>query len=252
MKGLPMSLKVYEEVFLGSKYEPEALWAVLSVESGMWGFDRERNIKLRFEREKFKKFVSEKEYEEFEKLSQGKQKNRDLFEIAESINKIQAYKSTSFGIGQIMGFHHKVIGYKSVEDMVKDFRQGEDAQVRGFIKFLEKSGAGKHLINKDWQSFARIYNGPGYEIHSYDKRVEAWYQKHKAFKPDFYTRNLQIILHYLGYNPGPVDGIWGNWTQTAVELFCNKENLKNCTKGKVQEIYKYAYEICFKISLREV
>ncbi len=247
MKGLPMSLKVYEEVFLGSKYEPEALWAVLSVESGMWGFDRERNIKLRFEKGKFKEFVSKQEYEEFEKLSQGKQKNRDLFEIAKSINKMQAYKATSFGIAQIMGFNHEIIGYKSVEDMVNDFMQGEDAQVRGFIKFLEKSGAGKHLIDKNWQNFAKIYNGPDYKKHDYDKRVEAWYQKHKAFKPDFYIRNLQILLHYLGYNPGPVDGVWGKWTKTAVELFCSKENIKNCTKDKVQELYEYAYEICFKI-----
>ncbi len=73
-----------------------------------------------------------------------------------------------------------------------------------------------------------------------------------AFKPDFYIRNLQILLHYLGYNPGPVDGIWGKWTEKAVELFCSKENLKNCTKDKVQGLYEYAYEICFKINLQEV
>lgn len=74
-----------------------------------------------------------------------------------------AMESTSWGMGQIMGFHYKRLGYKRVGDMVDDFKKGEYQQVQGVAKFIETDTAlFKAIKAKDWHLVAVKYNGAGY------------------------------------------------------------------------------------------
>jgi hypothetical protein len=46
-----------------------------------------------------------------------------------------------------------------------------------------------------------------------------------APRPDLAVRQIQGILHEKGYNPGPIDGLMGNKTRTALRQFQSDQNL---------------------------
>lgn len=78
-------------------------------------------------------------------------------------NPIAAMESTSWGLGQILGLHHKRLGYKSVGDMVDDFKRGEYQQVQGIARFIATDAVlFKALKAKDWHQVAVSYNGKNY------------------------------------------------------------------------------------------
>src|SRR5690606_32198759 len=70
-----------------------------------------------------------------------------------------ALKSASWGLGQIMGFNHKLAGYDTVFDMVEDFKESEYNQVKGMLEFIKRAGILPYLRRKDWKSVAKKYNG---------------------------------------------------------------------------------------------
>ena len=82
---------------------------------------------------------------------------------AMKINPTAALKSASWGAFQIMGNNYRKAGYDTVENMVKDYKISEGNQLLSFVKYLKNTGISKHLINHDWVSFARSYNGSGYK-----------------------------------------------------------------------------------------
>jgi hypothetical protein len=110
--------------------------------------------------------------------------------LAIQIDRPAALRSASWGLGQIMGFNHKLAGYASVEDMVADMLDDEDRHLTAMVKFIEASGLDDDLrriraLNRpstaaDWAPFARVYNGPGYAIHGYHTKLAArhnWWRK---------------------------------------------------------------------------
>lgn len=96
---------------------------------------------------------------------------------AVKIDRITALESTSWGAYQVLGMHWKVLGYLSVQAFVND-AYTEDGQLNIFIKFIQ---ADKRLVKalkeKDWATFARLYNGPSYQINKYDTRMREAYEK---------------------------------------------------------------------------
>ena len=94
----------------------------------------------------------------------GKQSaQNDRLQRAMKINATAALKSASYGAFQILGNNHRKAGYDAVENMVKDYKLGEGNQLLSFVKYLKNTGISKHLINHDWVSFARSYNGAVYK-----------------------------------------------------------------------------------------
>ena len=70
------------------------------------------------------------------------------------------------GAPQIMGFNHKRCGYPEVEQMFEAFNTSEENQQQGFINFISSDHRlVEALEQKDWLTFARIYNGPGQAEH---------------------------------------------------------------------------------------
>lgn len=89
--------------------------------------------------------------------------------------------STSWGLGQIMGFNHKAAGFDTAVDMVKDFARGEDRQLAGMLTFIGNNPAMmKALKARNWGKFAEAYNGKGYAKNNYDKKLAAAYKRHST------------------------------------------------------------------------
>jgi hypothetical protein len=97
---------------------------------------------------------------------------------AKKIHSEAAYCSASYGAFQIMGFHHARCGFKTAGGFVDYLSQGAFEQLQAFVRFIRSSGFLPLLQNKDWDAFARAYNGPGYKQNKYDEKLEAAYRKY--------------------------------------------------------------------------
>lgn len=90
-----------------------------------------------------------------------------------------AYRSASWGLFQIMGYHCNILGFKNVDEMVNHYNDSERNQLMSFCDFVKYDPRlTKAIREKDWLSFARIYNGPAQK--GYDQRMAAAYKKHKV------------------------------------------------------------------------
>jgi peptidoglycan hydrolase-like protein with peptidoglycan-binding domain len=93
-------------------------------------------------------------------------------------------------------------------------------------RFIAAIGADVHLRAHNWPAFAAAYNGPAYAQNSYDERLRAAHQKYvTGALPDLTVRGIQANLIYLGYNPGPVDGVVGRFTRSALRMFQETQGL---------------------------
>lgn len=84
--------------------------------------------------------------------------------------------SASYGAFQVMGFNFAACGYRSVDEMIDAYMTGARAQLEGFAGFIETNGLSDELQRKDWQGFARGYNGPGYKANRYDQKMRDAYR----------------------------------------------------------------------------
>lgn len=105
--------------------------------------------------------------------------------------------------------------------MVKD----ENQQLLAMANFIKGNDLASVLKRRNWVSFARRYNGPGFKENEYDTRLAAAFAKDEIILPDLSLRSAQAALGYLGFNPGPVGGLRGRRTRSALLLFQQKEGL---------------------------
>lgn len=85
------------------------------------------------------------------------------FNDAFKINPDAAMESTSIGLGQVMGFHYRRLGYSTVGAMWDDAKKGIDRQIWQMAKFIETdSRLISALRTKNWHLVATYYNGSGY------------------------------------------------------------------------------------------
>ncbi len=102
------------------------------------------------------------------------------YNIALQMDKICAMNSTSFGLGQIMGFNNKAAGYATAEAMINDFMISEYNQLKGMLNFMKSNKKMfSALLTKDFATFAYYYNGSGYKKYNYDVRIKEAYDKLK-------------------------------------------------------------------------
>ncbi len=202
------------------------VWTVLGVETSGCGYLSDRRPQILYERHIF------------HRLTQGQFDDGDIsdsspggygpsgahqydrLELAIAKDQTAALQSASWGIGQIMGLHFQAAGFQSVEDMVAAVSQSEDQQLVAMGNFLTSAKLRAALQAHDWTTFAHGYNGPNFAINRYDIRLNAEYQKYSSgLLPDLNVRAAQLYLTYLGFHPGPVDGIAGQRTLAALAQF---------------------------------
>jgi peptidoglycan hydrolase-like protein with peptidoglycan-binding domain len=90
-----------------------------------------------------------------------------------AIDRLAALRSCSWGMAQIMGYHHRRIGWALIDDMLRAFADDEEAQLRGMVEFIVTGGLDVPLRRHDWRAFAFGYNGPGYATHGYHTKLAA-------------------------------------------------------------------------------
>ena len=108
-------------------------------------------------------------------------------ELAKAIHSDAALESASWGLFQIMGYHWKRLGYVSVNDFTQRMMRSEAEQLGAFIRFIEVNDLAKllrlslgqqRLELKNFEKFARRYNGPAYRKNKYHTKMLAAYTKY--------------------------------------------------------------------------
>lgn len=204
------------------------VWAVLTVETFGCGYLPDRRPQILFERHTFRRETNgafDSQAPDLSNAVPGGYGARGALQYerlgrAIQLNRAAALRSTSWGIGQVMGFNAVNAGFLDAETMVSGMVKSEDQQMAGVFGFLLKNRMDQALRSHDWPSFARAYNGANFAVNQYDVRLASAFHKFSTgLLPDLTVRAAQIHLMYLGLQPGPVDGTMGRMTRSAISQF---------------------------------
>lgn len=208
------------------------VWAVVIVETRGFGFLRDRRPEILFERHVFHRLTHGRFGESHPELSAvmpggyiGNAAEYNRLEAAIDLDRDAALQSTSWGIGQVMGFNFAKAGFASIDAMIGAMVVSEDAQLHAMASFTRTVGLAGALQRHDWKSFAAGYNGKAFRAHEYDHRLAVAYAHCCSEAPDLKTRTVQAALFFLGYAPGRVDGLMGPLTRGALSSFQRRNKL---------------------------
>lgn len=163
-------------------YEYAALNAIIKVESGGIGFASDTGkILIQFEPSWFKRKAPYTPSGAWSVNGVEKQSREWIaFNDAFKKNPNAAMESTSIGMMQVMGFHYKMLGFKTVGEMWDYAKVSEANQVDLAIRFIKNNPKlDKALKAKDWATVAYYYNGSAYKKFNYDTRLAAAYKQSK-------------------------------------------------------------------------
>lgn len=168
--------------------DPAMFLSFIKTESGGEGFNNGKLL-IQFEPIWFKRKTP---YAPSGKWSVNKvdvqTKEWEAFNDAYSKNPNAAMESTSIGMPQIMGFHWRILGYRSVGDMWDDFKKGEFQQIHALARFIKVSPKLYTAIKaKNFDLIASIYNGASYKEMAkkwgrepYNITLKKWYNFYKS------------------------------------------------------------------------
>ena len=88
-----------------------------------------------------------------------------------------ALESASWGLGQVMGYHWRSLGYPTLQHFVNAMYRSEADQLDALCQFIRYNGLTDALRNGRWALFASRYNGPAYRKNRYDEKLEAAFKK---------------------------------------------------------------------------
>lgn len=92
------------------------------------------------------------------------------------IDREAAFGACSYGSIQIMGYHHAACGYHSAEAF-DEAMQNPDNHLPAFVKFILSEGLEVYLQKRDFEGFAKRYNGPAYWKKGYHIELSRLYQR---------------------------------------------------------------------------
>jgi len=172
--------------------EPAALKAIHEVECRGSGFNADNTPVILFERHVMRqRLIAGKLFSIAEKM-EVKQPNlcsktsggyglysaqHGRLAAAAEYHRESALESCSWGIGQVMGYHWKSLGYESLQAFVNAMYKDEASQLDAMCRYIKVNGLINALKNKDWKAFARGYNGPAFAKNSYDVKLANAYKK---------------------------------------------------------------------------
>lgn len=184
----------------------DELHAVLDVETRGGGFDSKGRPKMLFEPHIFYRELTDLRQRDravrqqlaYQKWGTRKYP-RDSYPrllAAIDINRNAAFRSASWGLGQIMGFNCTLAGYVTAEQMAVHFMEDEEHHLEAIVKFIENSGLDDELRGHDWRGFARGYNGPGYAKHGYHIKLASAFRQWSSIKDTIYIAGIDDISEY--------------------------------------------------------
>lgn len=163
---------------------PAEIETFLDVETKGHGFDDQDRPVILFERHWFHKFTGGQYDTSNPNISNahaggynngGSQYER--FGEAFALDPQAAMKSASWGLGQVMGFNHRICGYPTVDAFVDAMKESEGKQLDASIEFIIANNLDKPLRQHLWAQFAHGYNGKDYEINNYDTKLATAFLK---------------------------------------------------------------------------
>lgn len=232
--GTPLTQKGLDSLALELKVPLPALWAVLAVETSGCGFTNDRRPQILFERHWFSRLTKgrfDANHPDISNRVAGGYGNRGVAQYARleraiALDRKAALQSTSWGLGQVMGFNAETVGFANVEEMVKACVDSEDGQMRAMCGFITSAKLNKQLREKDWAGFAFRYNGTEFQKNKYDEKLATFNARFEVGPlPDLNVRWAQMSLMFLGYTTGGVDGWFGAKTQAALIKFQNDHGI---------------------------
>jgi peptidoglycan/xylan/chitin deacetylase (PgdA/CDA1 family) len=178
---------------------PSVAAGIIQVESAGEGFAPDGRIIIRFEACTFQKIWGEKNPEEFSNHFQcntpndgfrfsaampfteyhgDQNKEWKVFDLARALDEDSAIQSTSLGVGQMMGFNHREVGYASAKDMFHDMSQSIKSQIDVFflqLAYFQNNGISclNSLKSSNYVLFAACYNGANQDQIYADKLMES-------------------------------------------------------------------------------
>ena len=187
---ITLTEKDFQEVARQLGVEVAAIKAVVDIEAGQshQGFASPGKPLINFDLTMFRRFATRrgvnlsrysKSHAVVFSASKGSQtRAHRRLDAAMSINPHAAIEGTFWGMFQIGGFNWKKCGASSLEDFVARMSSSERAQLDMFADFIINAGLLKPLREKNWEEFARGYNGPGYARRNYHTRMAQAYARH--------------------------------------------------------------------------
>lgn len=141
---------------------------------------------IRFENHWFNKLTKGKfEKSHPELTTHFKVKNYNLKGLAEigrfdkafELDEKAACLSTSWGLGQVMGFNYETCGYSDIFDFVKAMFISEFNQLSAMLNYMDYHDILNHVRNKNMSAAFTAYNGRDYAEYAYDEKFQNYYKK---------------------------------------------------------------------------
>jgi len=102
----------------------------------------------------------------------------ERLEDAAALDWKAAHRAASWGLFQILGINHVIVGFSCIRGFVDAMQSGAGAHLDAFVAFVQANRLDRHLRKHDWAAFARGYNGPGFAANRYDQRLA---EAHRRF-----------------------------------------------------------------------
>ncbi|MCZ6603611.1 MAG: N-acetylmuramidase family protein, partial [Alphaproteobacteria bacterium] len=162
--------------------EVAAIKAVAQIESGgRSGFLSDKRPLILFESRWFHKLTNAAHDKSHPDIStpkwvrnyDGGAGEYDRLARAVALDRAAAFRSTSWGMFQILGINHAPAGFACVETFVDAACACEGAHLDAFVSFVVTNRLDDELRDRRWDDFARAYNGPGYRQNRYAKKMAA-------------------------------------------------------------------------------
>lgn len=186
----PIAAADYAAVAADLGCEVEAVKAVVEVESGALGaFAANGKPIILFEPHIFSRRTNHQydathptcSYQSWDASKYPRTQDGRWAQLREAyaLNPQEAVASASYGKFQIMGFNYEVCGFADAKAFVADMCHSETQQLKAFAKFVKAKNLADELQRKDWEGFARVYNGLG-QVERYGRLLQDAYNRLKA------------------------------------------------------------------------
>lgn len=170
--------------------EIEAVQAVVQVESGRLGaFGPDGKLIILFEPHIFSRQTNRQydsshptiSYRSWDASKYPRTQEGRWAQLREAyaLDPEKAMASASYGLFQIMGFNHGVCGFATAKEFVADMAKSQARQLAAFAAFVRSNNLADELQRKDWEGFARGYNGPG-QVERYGRLMRDAYNALKG------------------------------------------------------------------------
>ncbi|GAB3335270.1 N-acetylmuramidase family protein [Marilutibacter aestuarii] len=165
--------------------EVAALRAVVAVESAGQGFLPDGRPKILFESHIFSRRTGARFDRSHPELSTpmparqfyARDQYLRLYQAVQ-LDADAAIQSCSWGLFQIMGFNYQACGEASLHGFVLAMNHNEDAHLNLAANLIAERGWDRPLRRRQWDEFARQYNGPAFKENRYDEKLAAAYQRY--------------------------------------------------------------------------